>query len=183
MGITGTNTAHRPLSHPAAVCLAAERGSVHGDLHTPQLRPPTPGAAPASSKREATLAAPRWLPQERCYRACADPKAAGRHHGGHVSPAPWGRSMSLLPARKRQPAEVVTAVSAYRPPMSPLLWLFTPVFLLVPVITVAASTNSREQSSTVHLTGAITNEPRQLFQGTRSVAFKWPSSLDFSYAL
>lgn len=74
------------MSH--CCCLAAERGSVHSDLHTPELRPPAPGAAPAASKREAPAAAPRWLPQGRCHRACAEAKAAGRHHGGHVSPAP-----------------------------------------------------------------------------------------------
>lgn len=134
VGITDTNREHRPPSHSIAVCLAAECGSVHCDLHAPQLWPPTPGAAPAPSKREATLAAPRWLSQERCCCACADPKVTGRHHGGHVSPAPRGRSTSLLPASKQQPAEVVTAVSVYRPPTSLLLWLFTPLFLLVLVI-------------------------------------------------
>lgn len=122
------NREHRPLSHSVAVCLAAERGSVHSDLHTPQLWPPAPGAAPAPSKREASLAAPRWLSQERCHCACADPEAAGRHHGGHVSPMPGGRSASLWTA------DVVTAVSVHRPPMSLLLWLFTPLFLLVLVI-------------------------------------------------
>lgn len=133
-GNTDRNTEHRLLSHSLAVCLAAECGSVHSDLHTPQLRPPTPGAAPAPSKREAALAAPCWLSQERGYSACADPKAAERHHGGHVSPAPGGRRTSLLPASKQQPAEVVTAVSVYHPPTSLLLWLLTPVFLSVLVI-------------------------------------------------
>lgn len=166
------NTEHSPLSHSVALCLGAERGLVHRDLHTPQLWSPTPGAAPAPSKREATLAAPCWLSQERRYRACADPKAAERHHGGHVRPAPRGRSTPLLPASKQQPTEVVTAVSVCIPPTSLLLWLFTPVFLLVLVIMVAASTTSSEQWGTVRLTGAITDGPRQVFQGTRTTAFK-----------
>lgn len=111
-----------------AVCLAAERGSVHGDLHTAELRPPAAGAVAAPSEREAAAAAPRWLSQERRHRACPDPKAAGRHHGGHVSPVPGARRASLLTA------ELVTAVSVHHPPVSPLLWQFTPLFLLVLVI-------------------------------------------------
>lgn len=71
-----------------AVCLAAECGAVHGDLHTPQLRPPAPGAAAAPSEREAAPAAPCWLSQERRHCACTDPQAPGRHHGGDVSPGP-----------------------------------------------------------------------------------------------
>lgn len=71
-----------------AVCLAAERGSVHSDLHAAELRPPAAGAAPAAGEREAPAAAPCWLSQERCHRACADTEAAGRYHGGDVSPVP-----------------------------------------------------------------------------------------------
>lgn len=128
------DTECRPLSHSIAVCLAAERGSVHSDLHASQLWSPTPDAAPAPGKREATLVAPCWLSQERCYCACADPKAAGRHHGSHVSPVPLGRSTFLLTACKQQPTEVVTAVSVYHPAMSLLFWQFTPVFLLLIVV-------------------------------------------------
>lgn len=51
-----------------------------------------------------------------------------------MSPAPQGRRASLLPASKQQPTDAVTAVSVYHLPTPLLLWLFTPLLLLVLVI-------------------------------------------------
>lgn len=150
---------HSRRSHSLPVGLVAERRPLHRDHHSPQLRPSPPGAAPAPSEREAALAAPCGLSEERCHCACADPKAPGRHHGGRVSPVPRRTSTPYCQIVISSPLTwlllFLCIMPSFHARMSLLLWLFRPACLLVLIIRVTAATNSSKQSSTVYLTGAI----------------------------